>query len=176
VAELNITDVLRKTDAGLAAIKHIDRSLPQSARTLLIMSDGTKSLQDLSRFTPNPSQVIESAQILLDHGLVVVAAATAAAVKPPVTIAPAKVQPVIAPTAPSPLVNSGAIDLKTTIRKATRALQDMLGPSADPLCISIEKCKTVAELTTKVLALESVVASMRSPQKAKEFINAVFPE
>jgi hypothetical protein len=174
VAELNITDVLRKTDAGLAAIKLSDRSLPQSARTLLIMSDGTKSLQDLSRFTPNPSQVIESAQILLDHGLVVVAAT--AAVKPPVTIAPAKVQPVIAPTAPSPLVNSGAVDLKTTIRRATRALQDLLGPSADPLCMSIEKCKTVEELTTKVLALEPVVASMRSPQKAKEFIHAVFPE
>jgi hypothetical protein len=58
------------------------------------------------------------------------------------------------------------------VRKASRALENLLGPSSDVLCLQIEKCKSMAELVAKVQDLRAVVATLRSPKKADEFIAA----
>jgi hypothetical protein len=65
-----------------------------------------------------------------------------------------------------------ALDLKTTIRNATRALENLLGPTSEGLCLQIEKCKSMPELTAKINDLRGVVAQVRSAQKADEFVAA----
>jgi len=45
-------------------------------------------------------------------------------------------------------------------------------PHASPWPCQLEKCKSMAELQTKILELRTVVASMRSEKKAEEFVAA----
>ncbi|MNV90296.1 hypothetical protein D3C71_1846700 [compost metagenome] len=63
-------------------------------------------------------------------------------------------------------------DLRSSTRRATRALEDLLGPACEPLALQLEKCKSPAELEAKVLELRAIVASMRSEKKADEFVAA----
>ncbi len=168
MAEISLTSILRKTEAGLVAIKQNDRSFPMKARSLLIMVDGVKTLQDLSRFSPDPNSAIDSANVLINAGFVDLVMTTPTLSQSAKPLAQITAQPQSSQgTAP--------VDLKTSIRKVTRALQDMMGPSADNLCMQVEKCKNIQELTAKIYQLEPVVASMRSAQKAKEFVAAVLP-
>ncbi len=167
--EITIHSVLHKTAAGQAAIKLHDRSLPPKVRTLLIMVDGAKSLKDLSPLAPDPVALVEMANSLLSAGLVEVDKTRSIKPAAPVS-APAPLQAAAAPAAagaPMP-----PRDLKSTAMKASRALQDLLGPSADPLCLQIERCKTMDELVARIYAIQPVVASMRSPQKAEAFVQA----
>jgi hypothetical protein len=171
MAELTFASILRKTEAGVAAFKLNDRTLPLAARSLLIMVDGTKSLQVLSRFSPHPDEVISTATYLIDKQLVEVSAAlTSPEPKPrPLMSSAQSATAIDSPAAKPTPVPTG--DLKTTIRKATRALEDLLGPSSEPLSLKIEKCKNMDELTATIQSIRPVVASMRSESKAVEFIN-----
>ena len=63
-------------------------------------------------------------------------------------------------------------DLRSSTRRATKALEDLLGPACEPLALQLEKCKSMAELQAKILELRTVVASMRSEKKAEEFVAA----
>jgi hypothetical protein len=64
------------------------------------------------------------------------------------------------------------VDILPNIRRATRALENLLGPGCEPLALQLEKCKTQEELVAKVQDLRRIVASMRSEKKAEEFVAA----
>lgn len=161
--ELLPSSILHKTALGLAAVKAHDRSLDQKSRTLLILMDGSKTVQELSKFSPDPVQIPLLLQSLLDMGLV--AQATQA-------------EEVVAPTSaavPQSVVGAAGVlkaplDLKGAARKASRALENILGPSSEVLCMQIEKCKTMDELVAKVQDLRVVVARLLSVKKADEFV------
>lgn len=175
MSELTLASVLRKTEAGIVAFKSHDRNLTLQTRSLLIMVDGTKSLQDLARFSPSPDAVLVAATYLLDNQLVTISALAVQAVSKPAVPGNAlssAAAPTPAPAASlSPKPAEPAGDLKTSIRKASRALEDLLGPSSEPLCLKIEKCKSMDEFATVVQSIRPVVASMRSESKAVEFVN-----
>lgn len=154
--------VLKKTDQGIEAIKHRDRALPPRERTTLILVDGSKRLQDLAQACGSLDEALRIGQALVDLGL---ASVVSGAVAPP--------SPTHATTGNAPATAAAPVqDLRTSARRATKVLEDLLGPACEPLALQLEKCKSVAELEAKIQELRPVVASMRSEKKAEEFVAA----
>ena len=157
--------VLKKTDQGIEAIKHRDRALAPRERTTLILVDGSKRLQDLAQACGSLDEALRIGQALIDLGLASVVSGGAAAPSPTAAAA-AGDAPAAAAAAAQPQ------DLRSSTRRATKALEDLLGPACEPLALQLEKCKSMAELQAKILELRTVVASMRSEKKAEEFVAA----
>lgn len=157
--------VLKKTDQGIEAIKHRDRALAPRERTTLILVDGSKRLQDLAQACGSLDEALRIGQALVDLGLASVVSGGAAAPSPTAAAA-AGDAPAAAAAAAQPQ------DLRSSTRRATKALEDLLGPACEPLALQLEKCKSMAELQAKILELRAVVASMRSEKKAEEFVAA----
>lgn len=156
--------VLKKTDQGIEAIKHRDRALAPRERTTLILVDGSKRLQDLAQACGSLDEALRIGQALVDLGLASVVSGGAA---PPSPTTAASGDAPAAATAVAP-----PQDLRSSTRRATKALEDLLGPACEPLALQLEKCKSMAELQAKILELRTVVASMRSEKKAEEFVTA----
>ena len=155
--------VLKKADQGIEAIKHRDRALAPRERTTLILVDGSKRLQDLAQACGSLDEALRIGQALVDLGLASVVSGGAAAPSPTAAAGDA---PAAATAAAPPQ------DLRSSTRRATKALEDLLGPACEPLALQLEKCKSMAELQAKILELRAVVASMRSEKKAEEFVAA----
>ena len=158
--DLDLQSVFRKTVVGTEAIKVRDRALTPKMRMLLIMVDGVKTGTDLLKLVSNADEARQLLTELMSSGY-------AEQIKVPKPVAPA---PVVAPTKAA----STAADntLKVSIRRATRLLEDLLGPSSVDLCLQLERCTSDAQLKTKVAELSRIVAAMRSERKAAEFLLA----
>jgi hypothetical protein len=132
---------------------------------LLILVDGAKPVGALVKSLPNPDEARQVLGELLDSGYVEIVNAP----PPPPAQAPAPV-----PVAPAEKV-SGALTeaaLPDAIRRATRLLENLLGPGSEPLCLQLEKCKSIDQFTARILEIRRVVAGMRSETKAAEFVAA----
>lgn len=162
--------ILIKTDLGQEAIKHRDRALPPRERTTLILVDGAKRVQDLAQACGGLDEALRIAETLVGLGLAAVVSdgaappAAGAAATPPAGASERNSKAAASPALPQ--------DLRSSTRRATRALEDLLGPACEPLALQLEKCKSLAELEAKVLELRAIVASMRSEKKADEFVAA----
>jgi hypothetical protein len=151
--DVNPTDIAKKTEAGVKAIQTRDKALSARQRTLLIMVDGVKPLQALSQVCANLQEAMDLLDSLHAFGFIEFIA-------PPTPTA--VVRPTAVPLAP--------VDIRPDIRRATRALEDLLGPACEPLALQLEKCKTKEELIAKIQTIRQVVAGMRSEKKADEFV------
>lgn len=165
MTDLALTYLLRKTESGVNAIKVRDRAMGQKHRMLLILVDGAKPVGALVKSLPNPDEARQVLGELLDSGYVEIVNAP----PPPPPQAPASV-----PSAAAEKV-SGALTeaaLPDAIRRATRLLENLLGPGSEPLCLQLEKCKSIDQFTARILEIRRVVAGMRSETKAAEFVAA----
>ncbi len=175
MAELNPASQLRKTEAGMLAIKERDRTLLARARTLLIMVDGTKTVAQLAALNADVAQGLELLAHLEQLGFVSVVVKPAAA---PTQGAAAAASPSApsTPVATPPAAAAAAVpirapvrDLQTSIRMATKFLEGWMGPGSEPLCIQLERCKTSQEFAAKVQEIRVLLATARSVKKAEEF-------
>jgi hypothetical protein len=172
MAELNPASQLRKTEAGLLAIKERDRSLLARARTLLIMVDGTKTVAQLAAMNSDVAQGMELLAHLEQLGFVAVVTNPAAA---PGQTASATAAPAAPAAAAAPVATAGTParaperDLRTSIRMATKFLEGWMGPGSEPLCLQLERCKTPVEFEAKVQEIRVLLATARSVKKAEEF-------
>jgi hypothetical protein len=165
MTDLALTYLLRKTESGANAIKVRDRAMGHKHRMLLILVDGAKPVGALVKSLTNPDEARQVLGELLDSGYVEIVNAP----PPPPVQAPAPV-----PVAPAEKV-SGALTeaaLPDAIRRATRLLENLLGPGSEPLCLQLEKCKSIDQFTARILEIRRVVAGMRSETKAAEFVAA----
>ena len=157
MTDLDLKAVLHKTEAGVNAIKVRDRALNPRQRMLLILVDGIKTVADLSKTMPSPEEAQQFLTDLLNAGFVHVPVAVKAALVP--TSVEAK-----------PASSVPAEPLKVAVKRATRLLEVLLGPSCEPMCVQLEKCATHEEFAARVNKLRTVVASIRSEKKATEFV------
>ncbi len=183
---LNPASVLKKTDAGLIAIKERDRSLVPRARTLLILVDGSKTAAQLAAMNTDAVQGTELLGQLFQAGFVALSgepttqaarrsvAPLAPAAAPSASTAPSSAAPATstAVAAAPPSQPRPARDMKTSVRSATRFLEGWLGPQSESFCLQLERCKTPAEFEAKVLEIKLLLASARSAKKAGEFSEA----
>lgn len=142
--------LLRKTAAGQAEVASKAHALPPRARSLLIMIDGKRSLDDLRGMLG--AQVDEAAQLLLREGLV--EALPTEAPRPAPTV----------PAAAAPVV-----DVAGRAREAARAVTEVLGPMADNLALRLERCKTEAELQAALQFAVQVLGDAAPRAKAEAF-------
>lgn len=149
---------LRKTVAGQAEVTSKAHALSQRARSLLIMIDGKRTLEDL-RAMLGP-QVDEAVKLLIEQGLV---EGSVEAAPPPPVSAP------LPPAAPT-------IDVATLRRDAARAVTDALGPMADALAMRIEKTKTADELQAALRLAAQALADAAPRAKAEAFRQRFLPE
>ncbi len=172
MAELNPASQLRKTEAGMLAIKERDRTLLARARTLLIMVDGTKTVAQLAALNADAAQGLELLSHLEQLGFVSVVGTAPLSAQPASVAAPAVAAmptPAHAPAPAAAQVQPPARDLKMSIRAATRFLEGWMGPGSEPLCIQLERCKTPIEFEAKVQEIRVLLATARSVKKAEEF-------
>lgn len=155
---MNPTDVVKKTEAGVKAIQTRDKALPPRQRTMLIMVDGVKPLQAYAQVSASLQEAMDILEALRSAGLIEL-------VTPPVLSN--MVQPAAVPSRPAP---APTMDIQADIRRATRVLEDLLGPACLPLALQLEKCKTKDELIAKIQEVRKAVAGMRSEKKADEFV------
>lgn len=160
MADLELKSILRKTEAGIDAIKLRDRALTPKQRMLLIVVDGTKTIAELLKPMPDPQEALQLLGDLRSAGYVY-ELEPAQAIKNPEPPVPVKA----ASSAPD-------ASLKPAIQRTTRLLEELLGPTCEPLCLQLEKCKNRDEFTAKVHDFRRIVASMRSEKKADEFVSA----
>lgn len=152
---------LKKTPAGQAEVTSKAHALPQRARSLLIMIDGKRTLDDL-RAMLGP-QVDEAVKLLIDQGLV------------EGSVAPAPPPPPAPVSAPVPLA-APAVDVATLRRDAARAVTDALGPMADALAMRIEKAKTADELQAALRLTAQALFDAAPRAKAEAFRQRFLPE
>ena len=143
------------------AIKLRDRALTQKSRMLLIVVDGAKSVAELLKPLPNPDEARQLLGDLLRAGFVMALDVPKPAPPPAASAAPHK--------APAAGVDDS---LKPMIRRATRLLEDLLGPDAESLCLQIERCTSHSQFNGKIIEISRIVAAMRSEKRGAEFLLA----
>lgn len=170
MTNLHPSAVLRKTESGLNAMKQRDRALTPRLRMLLIMVNGSKTVAELLKGMPDADEVRPLFGDLLSAGLVEALDGP----EPAPAQAPAQT-PASVPAATPALAAPGGMpqgDLKTITRRATRLLNDMLGPDSERLCLQIERCTSAEQLNAKIIEISRIVAAMRSEKKGAEFLQA----
>lgn len=175
MTDLHPNSLLRKTEAGELAIKVRDAALTPRSRMMLIMVDGKKPVSEMQKLRPDPQEALQILVELVDLGYASVTNAVAASAPAPAPApAPAAVATRGAESAPTAAmaVNliSDATSLKLAIRRATRFLENNLGPPSEGMCIQLEKCANGADFTAKVLEIRRAVAAVKSEKKADEFV------
>jgi hypothetical protein len=150
-----MTTIYRKTAKGQAEIETRAHRLPPRLRGALIMVDGQRSIDDLTKLVPGDAEA--TLQQLLVDGFIDVFAVLAD--RPPA--------PAPAPT-PAPAKSGGSIE--TTKRDAVRYLNDKLGPAGEGVAIKIERAKSMAELQPLLAQAAQVLHSFGGSSTSEPFI------
>ncbi|MCL4743956.1 MAG: hypothetical protein KJZ83_00935 [Burkholderiaceae bacterium] len=138
--------VYRKTALGQDELKSRRHGLNPRTRQLLILADGRRRVEELTRLLPGPE--LQANLSLLDEGgfieLVVPGATTDEAPIDPQAFARVR-------------------------QRIVRALLDSVGPSGDEFAIRIERCSSTAELNELLPAAMSIVEAIRGRAASREF-------
>jgi hypothetical protein len=158
---LNKQAIYHKTAKGAEAIANRHSGLPPKLRSLLIMVDGKRSYSDLSGVAAALGDSEALLSQLTDAGLIepVSAAVPAAAAAAQVdATTPAGLAPVSLPEAR---------------RFASHLLLDILGPTAEVLCMKIEAAHNLAEFVAAVKRARDIVRDVKGEHAAERFVAGV---
>jgi hypothetical protein len=146
-------NVYHKSAKGTEAIATRQHGLmTPKLRTMLILIDGKRSLEDLAKLSQGDTeQLLEQ---LLDQGFIEPVAAPESSAPPPLASAPAR----------------HATTLAEAQRFAVRKLTDIMGPNAEDLCLRIEAARNVHDLQKAVAKAEGTLRQFVNSQSAAEFM------
>jgi hypothetical protein len=155
-----MTTVYRKTAKGIAEIETRAHRLVPRLRSALIMVDGKRTDDELSRMIQtDPAGALAA---LLVDGFVEVLATVADA--------PPERKP---PSSTSASTNResavGAASFDTLRREAVRHLNDQLGPHAETIAVKIERAKSVPELQLLLEQGAQILKSLKGHAAAEAF-------
>ena len=158
--DTEMTTIYRKTAKGQAEIETRTHRLPPRLRGALIMVDGQRSVEDLTKLIPGDASA--ALQQLLADGFIDVFAVLAD--RPP---APA---PVAAPTPAPRKAAPPASGIDGLKRDAVRYLNDRLGPAAEGMSIKIERASSMAELQPLLGQAAQLLRNFGGAAAAEPFI------
>ena len=162
--------IYSKTETGLNAIKDRTSGLTPRQRSVLIMCDGKRSSVEILKntaglgVTANDFEVLVSLQMIASVSPTITLSTTPAASSVSANPSPS---PDEAPTG-SRVVSPE--ELKILVRRATKQLENLLGPSCEPLSLKLEKSKTYDEFAIKIYELRRILVSTRTEKIADEFV------
>lgn len=156
---LDTTAIYQKTATGSQALAERNPALTPRLRSLLILVDGKRSCPELLQV----AQALGDGEQLLAQ-LLALGFMEARAQVP----APAAAEPAAAAAAPV-----SSLSLPQAQRLAVRKLTDLLGPTADDVCLRIEATRTPQEFAAAVERAEEMLRRVAGPRKAAEFAAAL---
>ena len=149
----------RKTTSGSEAIAARHPGLSQRHRSLLILVDGRRNTRELATLASGFGDVEELLQPLLIQGFI-----EPVAERKPAAGAAAAATPAGAKT-PVPFLQARSI--------AVRRLTDLLGPSAETLCIKLEATRSADEFRAALKRVEAILRETVGAQRAAQFLSEV---
>ena len=134
--------VFSKTDGGREALTGRPAGLTPRLRSLLILTDGKRTVADLDKMLGGDGAAAPLLEQLVAQGWV---QAIASAPAGPATAASSP--PSVPAGAPPSVFGLGDIwPLSDARRRTVRFINDQLGPMGESLAMRVEACKTAAEL------------------------------
>ncbi len=149
--------VYRKSAKGAEAIATRQHGLAPRQRSMLIMVDGKRSVDQLSlvaQVLGAPDQLLGQ---LLQEGFIEPMPGTPSTATPPADVA----------VLPSPA--RAAMTLDEARRFASRRLTALLGPNADEMCLRIEGARSVQDYRVAIRSAEGMLRHFVSASTAKQF-------
>ncbi len=153
--------VYRKSTRGSNALATRDPALSMRLRSLLILVDGKRSADELARFSASHEEVQQLFSQLLELGMI-----------EPLQPLPAS-GPGDAAGGQSPrsaAAPARIVTLQEARRAAVRGLTNLLGPTADDLCMRIEGARTAQDLQVVIKRAELAIRTARGTQAAAAFM------
>ena len=148
------TAVYHKSDKGVQSLAARDPVLTPKLRSMLIMVDGKRTLEELAKLA---GALVDAEQLMGQLLELQMVEAVAAAAPGPAAGAS---------SAPAPLT---AVTLAEAKRFAVRRLTDLLGPTAEDLCLRIESTRTAADFAAAVKRAEAVLRDFGGSDMAASF-------
>ena len=176
---VNPKSVYRKTEAGIAEVQVRTLGLRAELRRLLILIDGTATLDRLAAFVRGSeidflvaeleyNGLVTSAPIVpiapIGRGQATIKASAAGAANPPSHSANAGMEGVLEPTAAQVLA---------VRRVAIHMLHEILGPDADSVAVKIERCKNSQEMRVAITEVRQMLDRQRGAVVGQRFLDAV---
>lgn len=156
--------IYQKSAKGTQALATRDAALTPKLRSMLILVDGKRSVEELAKMATmlgDPEQLLAQLQQLE----MVAPSATASAPAPlAASSAPA---PLAGSSAPAPL--AAAVTLQEAQRFAVRRLTDLLGPTAEELCLRIEHTRSAADFAVAIKKAEAILRDFSGADAAAAF-------
>jgi hypothetical protein len=156
--------IFRKTAKGAAEIETRAHRLAPRMRSLLILVDGRRDVDDLKSLIAQQAE--ETLKALADQGFIEAVGETVKAT----AAAPPAAQPV-----PTVAARTTA-DFEALRRAAVRALNDTLGPSGESLALRMEKARTLEELQPLLSMAAKLIGSARGAAAAQAYAQRFLPE
>lgn len=148
---MSTTLIYRKTAQGVEAIAMRHPGLVAKQRSLLIMIDGRRSIEELCTLGTSFGDVNELARELLAQGFI---------------------EPVLQGASPAPTADAAQprVPLAQAQRRAVRRLNEVMGPAGTELCLRLEACRTAQEFRAVIQRVEAILREVVGPQKAARFV------
>jgi hypothetical protein len=148
--------VYRKSSKGSEAIATRQHGLSPKLRPILILVDGKRTVEEMSRIAQGLGDNGQSLEQLLGDGFIEPVASS--------------VHSAIKPAASTPAVPAPSLSLPDARRYAVRRLTDILGPHAEDFCLRIEAARSSADFNAAVTRAEGMVRQFKGAHAANEFV------
>lgn len=163
--------IYRKSAKGSEAINARKHGLVGRARSLLILVDGRRGQADLLALANGFGNVAQMLDELARNGFI--EPVSAAAGEPPLP-SPQTLVAAHAPlSASAPLQRGATITFAQTKAFTCHRLIELLGPTADTLCLKVEATRGMADFVPVVRGAFSVVREVRGQTEADRFGTAI---
>ncbi len=150
--------IYRKSGKGTEAIA--SRSLTGKLRTVLILVDGKKPVEELRRLAAGLGEAQDLLTQLAAEGYLELVTTPVAAPAPTPVLAPSTGKPAEAQSVPA---------LAPVKQLAARLLLEALGPLADELCLKIEAASTLPQFVEAMKRAYAMVREVRGQAAADRF-------
>lgn len=157
--------VFSKTDAGREALTNRPPALGPRLRSLLIMVDGKRRVEEFNQLLGGDGAVALLEQ-LEQQGWIEAPRAAA-----PVAPAAAAPSPVQAATGAASVVIE-VLPLAEARKGVVRFINDQLGPMGESLAMKVEGCKTAAELQAQLPRIRDGLRNMKGAGVVQQFDQA----
>jgi hypothetical protein len=151
--------VYRKSAKGAEAIATRQHGLGPKQRSMLILVDGKRKAEELTRMSQALGDAEPTLQFLLEQGFI-----------EETVPAPSVAEAPVAAQQPAGAVQRGpGVPLLEAQRFASRRLLEVLGPTAETLCIRIEATRNVQDFEAVMAGAQNLVRDIRGPGMAERF-------
>ena len=169
--------IYRKTAKGLEEIQTRAYRLPPRARSALILVDGQRSDADLAKLIQ--VQAAETLAMLRDQAFIEAVAEVASA---PAAVAVTTARPAPSPGPARPAEAGAAVAVaesgpragfQVVRREAVKRMTDLIGPTAEPLAIRMERANDLDTLRPLVMQAHNLIANVRGQRVADDYLSAL---